>query len=93
MEGSEQARARARARRSTWAGVGGMVLVVVAVVLTMTHVGGNVLPTVLGIVGVGSLMAGVSTGAMQVVDAFRYSRDVSDDAPPGKDERGRPDED
>src|SRR3954453_8874246 len=74
MESPEQARARARARRSTWAGVGGLVLVGVAVLLTVTRVGGDVLPTVLGIVGVGSLMAGVSTGAMQVVDAFRYSR-------------------
>lgn len=72
-------RSRTRARRSTFAGVGGTLLVAVAVLLTLTRVGGDVLPTVLGIVGVGSLMAGVSTGAMQVVDAFRYSRPSPDD--------------
>ena len=88
MESPEQARSRTRARRSTFAGVGGILLVAVAVLLTLTHVGGDVLPTVLGIVGVGSLMAGVSTGAMQVVDAFRYSRpgpddDRDDQGPPG----------
>jgi hypothetical protein len=88
MAGPGQDRARIRARRSTWAGLGGIVLVGVAVLLTVTHVGGDVLPTVLGIVGVGSLMAGVSTGTMQVVDAFRYSRpdpdgDGHDEDPPG----------
>lgn len=85
MEGPERDPARIRARRSTWAGVGGIVMVAVAVLLTLTQVGGDVLPTVLGIAGVGSLVAGVATGTMQVVDAYRYSRPNpdGDDDPPG----------
>lgn len=47
--------------------------------LTLGHVGGNVLPTVLAIVGAGSLLAGVATGAAIVMDNFRYRRDQSDD--------------
>ena len=74
---AEAARQRALARRSTYAGVGGVVLVALAMLLTLTHVLGNVLPTVLAIVGVGSLVAGVSTGAMQIVD--RYRRPSADD--------------
>ena len=74
---AEAARQRALARRSTYAGVGGIVLVALAMLLTLTHVLGNVLPTVLAIVGVGSLVAGVSTGAMQIVD--RYRRPSADD--------------
>ena len=73
----EAARQRALARRSTYAGVGGTVLVALALLLTLTHLLGNVLPTVLAIVGVGSLVAGVSTGAMQIVD--RYRRPGADD--------------
>ena len=64
---------RVLARRSTLAGLGGILLVAVAMVLTLTHVVGNVLPTVLAILGVGSLIAGVSTGAMQIVDHYRRS--------------------
>jgi hypothetical protein len=71
--------ARVRARRSTFAGLGGIVLVAVGLLLTATHVLGNVVPTVLAIVGVGSLIAGVSTGAMQVVDHYRRSTSDFDD--------------
>ena len=74
---AQAARQRALARRSTYAGVGGIVLVALAMLLTLTHVLGNVLPTVLAIAGVGSLVAGVSTGAMQIVD--RYRRPSADD--------------
>jgi hypothetical protein len=74
---AEAARQRALARRSTYAGVGGIVLVVLAMLLTFAHVLGNVLPTVLALAGVGSLLAGVSTGAMQIVD--RYRRPSADD--------------
>jgi threonine dehydratase len=66
-------RQRVLARRSTLAGVGGIVLVALAMLLTLTHQLGNAVPTVLAIVGVGSLVAGVSTGAMQVVDRYRRS--------------------
>ena len=67
----EAARQRVLARRSTYAGVGGIALVALAMLLTLTHLLGNVVPTVMAIVGVGSLVAGISTGAMQVVDHYR----------------------
>ena len=70
-EDPEASQRRALARRSTVAGLGGILLVAVAIVLTLTHVLGNVVPTVLAIIGVGSLVAGVSTGAMQIVDNYR----------------------
>ena len=70
-EDPEALQRRVLARRSTLAGLGGIVLVALAVVLTLAHVLGNVVPTVLSIVGVGSLIAGVSTGAMQIVDHYR----------------------
>lgn len=73
----EAARQRALARRSTYAGVGGILLVALAMLLTLIHLLGDVLPTVLAIVGVGALVAGVSTGAMQIVD--RYRRPGADD--------------
>jgi hypothetical protein len=74
---ADGARQRVLARRSTYAGIGGILLVALAMLLTVTHVLGNVLPTVLGIAGVGSLVAGVSTGAMQIMD--RYRRPGADD--------------
>ena len=64
---------RVLARRSTLAGLGGIVLVVLAMALTLAHLLGDVVPTVLAIIGVGSLTAGVSTGAMQIVDRYRRS--------------------
>jgi hypothetical protein len=75
-EDPESARDRLLARRSTYAGLGGIVLVALGVLLTLTHLLGDAVPTVLAILGVGSLIAGVSTGAMQVVD--RYRRPGSD---------------
>jgi hypothetical protein len=75
-EDPESARDRRLARRSTYAGLGGIVLVALGVLLTLTHLLGDAVPTVLAILGVGSLIAGVSTGAMQVVD--RYRRPGSD---------------
>ena len=75
-EDPEARRQHVLARRSTIAGLAGIVLVALGVVLTLTHLVGNVVPTVLALVGVGSLIAGVSTGAMQVVD--RYRRPDSD---------------
>jgi hypothetical protein len=70
---------RTQARRSTAAGLGGIALVVIAVVLTLAHVAGNVVPTVLAIVGVGSLLAAVATGVADVIDGFKLSRRQSDD--------------
>lgn len=66
---------RVLARRSTIAGLGGVALVALGLLLTATHALGNAVPTVLAIVGVGSLVAGVSTGAMQLVDRYRRPSD------------------
>ena len=79
MASTRDAYRRSQARRSTLAGLGGIALVVLAVVLTVGEVGGDVLPTVLAIVGVGSLLAGVATGSVIVLDGFRLSRRQSDD--------------
>ena len=78
-EDPEVHRQRVLARRSTVAGVAGIALIGIAIVLTLTRVGGDVLPTVLAIVGVGSLVAAVSTGAMQIVDRYRRSDSDFDD--------------
>ena len=43
---------RRQARRSTGLAVGGIALVVVGVLLTLSEVGGNLLPTVLAVAGV-----------------------------------------
>ncbi len=67
------------ARRSTLAGLGGIALVALGVLLSLSHLLGNAVPTVLAIVGVGSLMAGVSTGAMQVMDHYRRPDSDFDD--------------
>lgn len=76
LEAAAQAR-RARSRRSTWAGVGGVLAIALGLLLTVTHTGGLVLPTVLGIAGVGSLMAGVIGGALLVADNVRFGRPPS----------------
>ena len=44
---------RVLARRSTFAGLGGIALVALGVLLTLGHLLGNVVPTVLAVVGVG----------------------------------------
>lgn len=57
--------------------VGGAILVVVGVLLTLGGVGGNVLPTVLAVAGVGAILAGVITGAMLVAENARYHQSQS----------------
>lgn len=47
------------------------------IVLTLAHVAGNVVPTVLGVLGFVLLNAGIAMGALLVVNNFRYSRDQS----------------
>ena len=60
-------------RWSTWAGLGGIVLLGLAIGLTMLHAGGLVLPTIMGIAGVGALLAGVVSGAVSIGNAYRRS--------------------
>jgi uncharacterized membrane protein HdeD (DUF308 family) len=68
---------RRQARRSTLFGVLGVVLIALGVVLTLTRVVGDVLPTVLAIVGLVSLVAGIATSLRLIYDNFRFSRDQS----------------
>jgi hypothetical protein len=72
-EKSPEERARRDARRITVAGLGGILLVAAGVGLTLLPVGGLVLPTVLAILGVGSLLAAVVSGAVQIGNAYRRS--------------------
>ena len=64
-------------RRSTWLAVGGIVLMALGVILTLTGGVGNVVPTVLAILGLIALVAGLATGTLLVFENFRYSRDQS----------------
>ena len=68
---------RLQARRSTLFGVAGVVLIAVGVVLSLTRVVGDVVPTVLALVGLLSLVAGIATGSLLVFENFRYRRDQS----------------
>ena len=68
---------RLQARRSTLFAVVGILLIALGVILTRTGGVGNVVPTVLAIVGLVSLVAGVATGSLLVFENFRYSRNQS----------------
>lgn len=68
---------RRQSRRSTITGVAGVVLIAAGFLLTLAHVGGNVLPTILGFLGVALLIAGITIGSMVVVENFRYKQDQS----------------
>ena len=68
---------RLQARRSTLFAVVGVVLIALGVVLTLTRVVGDVLPTVLAIAGLVSLVAGIATGSLLVFENFRYRQDQS----------------
>ncbi len=70
---SPEERVRRDARRITIAGLGGILLVATGVALTLLSVGGLVLPTVLAVLGVGSLLAAVVSGAVQIGNAYRRS--------------------
>ena len=77
MAGTRDAHRRRQARRSTLLGVAGVVLIALGVVLTLTRLVGDLLPTVLAIVGLVSLIAGIATSLRLVYDNFRFSRDQS----------------
>lgn len=68
---------RLQARRSTLLGILGVVLIALGVVLTLARVVGDVLPTVLALGGLVSLVAGIATGSLLVLENFRYRRDQS----------------
>jgi small-conductance mechanosensitive channel len=71
------AQRRRQARRSTIAGVAGVVLIALGVILTLLEVGGDVVPTILALVGVASLVAGVAIGAQLIVDNARFRQGQS----------------
>ena len=75
--GPREAYRRLQARRSTLLGVLGAVLIALGVVLTLARVVGDVLPTVLALAGLVSLVAGIATGSLLVLENFRYRRDQS----------------
>ena len=77
MSSTRDAYRRRQARRSTLAGVGGILLIAIGVILTLAHVGGNLLPTVIALVGLGTLMTGIVIGRLLVVQNFRYHQDQS----------------
>ena len=66
-----------QARRSTLFAVVGIILIALGVVLTLTGEVGNVVPTVLAIVGLVSLVAGMAAGSLLVFENLRYSRNQS----------------
>jgi hypothetical protein len=68
---------RLQARRSTLLVVAGIALIALGVVLTLARVVGDVVPTVLALLGLVSLVAGIATGSLLVLENFRYSRDQS----------------
>jgi uncharacterized RDD family membrane protein YckC len=68
---------RVQARRSTWFAVAGLVLMAVGVILTLNGGVGNLVPTVLAVLGLISLVVGLATGTLLVFENFRYSRDQS----------------
>lgn len=77
MASPRDAYRRRQARRSTLFAVVGLVLIASGVVLTLTGGVGNVVPTVLAIVGLVSLVAGMAAGSLLVFENFRYSRNQS----------------
>ena len=77
MSSTRDEQRRRTSRRSTLAGLGGVAMIALGIGLTLAHVAGNVLPTVLGIAGVGSLIAGIASGALMVAENFRVHRDDS----------------
>lgn len=77
MASTRDEQRRRESRRSTVAGLGGLALIALGFGLTVAHLLGDVVPTVVAIVGVGSLVAGIATGSMLVLDNFRYRRDQS----------------
>ena len=68
---------RLQARRSTLFAVVGLVLIALGVILTLTRAVGDVVPTVLALVGLVSVVAGIATGSLLVFENFRYTRDQS----------------
>ena len=77
MESPRNALRRLQARRSTWFAVAGIVLMAIGVILTLTGGVGNLVPTVLAVLGLISLVVGLATGTLLVFENFRYSRDQS----------------
>lgn len=54
-------------------------MIALGIGLTLAHVADNVLPTILAIVGLGFLVAGIATGTLLVLNHLRFRRDQSYD--------------
>jgi uncharacterized membrane protein len=75
---SSRAQGRLRtAHRSTLLALLGVGLIALGIVLTLTRGVGDVVPTVLALVGAVVLVAGISTGMRLVWENARWSRDQS----------------
>lgn len=79
--GTRDGQRNRQSRWSTAAGLGGIGLVAAGILLTLAHIGGNLIPTVLAVVGMGSLMAGVVSGGVLVMDNVRYGSPTPRDVP------------
>ncbi|HEX8508936.1 MAG TPA: hypothetical protein VF635_05500 [Propionibacteriaceae bacterium] len=77
MSRTKDAYRRRQSRRSTAAAVGGVGLIAVAVILTLTRLIGDVVPTLLGVLGVALLITGIALGAQLVAENARYHQSQS----------------
>ena len=68
---------RLQARRSTLFAVAGILLIALGVILTLTEGIGNVVPTVLAVLGLASLVVGIATATLLVFENFRYHQSQS----------------
>lgn len=70
---------RLQARRTTLLGALGVGLIAVGVILQLTGAVGLVVPTVVALVGLVTLVAGIATGMRLVFDNFHLSERQSND--------------
>ncbi len=77
MASPRNALRRMQARRSTWLAIVGAALVALGIVLTVTQVVGDVVPTVLAVLGLVLFVIGSAIGTRMVFDNFRFRRDQS----------------
>ena len=79
MAGPRDAYRRLQARRTTVLGLLAVVLIARGVVLSLSRAVGDVVPTVVALLGLLSLVAGIATGSRLVFDNFRLAQRQSTD--------------